>query len=177
MVEHLTRDIHAVGASRAIPDLLRSIFAAELMRPSRRLWIVSAWVSDIHIMDNTSRQFSTICPEWPSGPVRLSTVLGALMKRGTQVILIVNATSHNEDIIARLRATSEEAGDLLTVIQSKELHEKGILGDHFTLDGSMNLTFNGVFVNDERLWYRRDRASVEQRRLELENRWRSQLCS
>jgi phosphatidylserine/phosphatidylglycerophosphate/cardiolipin synthase-like enzyme len=170
-----SRDIHAVGSSRAVLDLLRSLFALELLRPSKRLWIVSPWVSDIFVLDNSGRQYSTVCPEWPAGQIRLSAFLGTLISRGTQVIVVVNETSHNEDVVGRLQLASADMTDRLILIRRQDLHEKGILGDRFTLNGSMNLTYKGVHVNDEYLWYRCDPPSVEQRRLELENRWRDYL--
>lgn len=175
MAAHTSRDIHAVGSSRAVLDLLRSLFSLELLRPSKRLWIVSPWVSDISVLDNSARQYSTVCPEWPAAPIRLSQFLGTLMSRGTQVIVIVNETSHNEDIVRRLQVVSADITARFILIRRQELHEKGILGDRFTLNGSMNLTYKGVHINDEYLWYRCDPPSVEQRRLELENRWRARL--
>lgn len=169
------RDLYEVGSSRAALHLLQSIFVTELLRPSGRLWIVSPWISDIELIDNSARQFSTLCPEWPANKIRVSIVLASLIRRGSHVMLIVNEAHHNDDFVARMRSDNSIPTDLLTIIRSEELHEKGILGDYFTLDGSMNLTFNGVYLNEEHLIYRCDLASVEQRRLELENRWRLHL--
>lgn len=175
MKEHPERDLQDVGSHRATLELLRSLFAAELLRPSKRLWIVSPWVSDIPLIDNTARQFSTLCPEWPAGHIRLSAVLLALMDRGAEVIVVTNEDAHNRELSERLRALVDPEVHRLRLIERKELHEKGILGDHFTLNGSMNFTYNGVFINDENLVYRCDPASVEERRLKLENRWREAL--
>lgn len=172
----LSRDLHEVGSSRTASYLLQSLFIAELIRPSKRLWIVSPWISDIDLIDNTARQFSSICPDWPTNHIRLSTSLVSLMNLGVQVILIVNLDSHNNDFIARMRNAIFPSSSLI-IIRSGELHEKGILGSYFTLNGSMNLTFNGVYINDEYLMYRCDQSSIEQRKLELENRWREYLCS
>ena len=169
------RDLYEVGSSRAALHLLQSIFVTELLRPSRRLWIVSPWISDIELIDNSARQFSTLCPEWPANKVRVSIVLASLIRRGSHVMVIVNEAHHNDDFVARMRSDNSIPTDSLTIIRSEELHEKGILGDYFTLDGSMNLTFSGVYLNEEHLIYRCDLASVEQRRLELENRWRQHL--
>lgn len=177
MAKQDSRSLHRVGTSRAVVELLQSIFVAELLSPGRRLWIVSPWVSDIAVVDNSARSFSTLCPEWPAAPVRLSAVLAALMERGTQVVLIVNETAHNDDILARLEQASSAMPGMLIRQREADLHEKGILGDHFTLNGSMNLTYNGVHVNDEYLTYDCSPAVVEQRRLELENRWRAVVCS
>lgn len=173
MAKQQTRSLHRIGTSRAVLELLQSIFVAELLSPGMRLWIVSPWVSDIAVVDNSARSFSTLCPEWQAAPIRLSAVLTALMERGTQIVLIVNQTSHNDDILARMEQLSSSMPGKLICHREADLHEKGLLGDHFTLNGSMNLTYNGVHVNDEYLIYDCVPAAVEQRRLELENRWRA----
>jgi hypothetical protein len=49
------------------------------------------------------------------------------------------------------------------------------VGDQFTLDGSMNLTFNGVYVNEENLIYRTDPGAVAARQIALMSRWRDEL--
>jgi hypothetical protein len=169
------RDLYEVGSSRAALHLLQSLFIAEVLRPSRRLWIVSPWISDIELIDNSARQFSTLCLEWPATKIRVSIVLASLTCRGSHVIVIVNEAHHNDEFVARMRSDASIPTEALTIIRSEELHEKGILGDYFTLNGSMNLTFSGVYLNEEHLIYRCDLASVEQRRLELENRWRLHL--
>ena len=41
----------------AIADVLAGVFASELCSPSPELWLVSGWVSDVMVLDNSSRQF------------------------------------------------------------------------------------------------------------------------
>lgn len=166
-----SRDLHVVGERRTAKDLLESLLIVELMSPGPEFWIVSAWVSDIEIVDNSARQYGTLCPEWPVGPVRLSQVLLALMSRGTTVYLCTNEDSHNDAIIHTLQAASEDLPGRFVWRRAKELHQKGILGTAFVLDGSMNLTFNGVYVNDEHVIFRTDPAVVAERRLQYHARW------
>lgn len=170
----IIRDLYTAESSRTALYLLRSIFVAEFLQPSKHFWIVSPWVSDIELVDNNSRQFSTLCPEWPANQIRLSSILASLIDRGTRVILVTNNAAHNDDFNSRMQTKCPDT-NLLKIIQAGELHQKGILGDRFTVNGSMNLTFNGVYLNDEHITFRCDVASVEERRLELENRWRSNL--
>lgn len=164
-----SRDLHLVGERRSVLDLLQSLLVLELVNPGPEVWIVSAWVSDIEVVDNRARQFGTICPEWPISWVRLSQVLVSLMARGTTVNLCVNETDHNNHIITTL--TSLAPDGRFVSRRAAVLHEKGILGTNFTLDGSMNLTYNGVYVNDEHLWFRTDPEAVANRRLALYQRW------
>ena len=49
----------------------------ELLLPSRDLWLVSAWISDVPVVDNSGGQFATVAPEWPRSRIRLVPVLPA----------------------------------------------------------------------------------------------------
>lgn len=171
MIRYPSRDLHLVGERRSVLDLLQSLLVLELMNPGPELWIVSAWVSDIDVVDNRARQFGTLCPEWSINWVRLSQVLLSLMMRGTTIRLCVNESDHNGYIIEKMTTLAPLGGHRFDARKASVLHEKGILGTFFTLDGSMNLTYNGVHVNDERLWYRTDPEAVAHRRLELYQRW------
>ena len=71
----------------------------------------------------------------------------------------------------KLRGICEKHPRKLQYAIESDVHEKGILADDFLLSGSMNLTFNGITVNDEHLTLRTDRASVEEWRLVLEQKW------
>jgi hypothetical protein len=166
-----SRDLFGPGQSRAIRDLLQSLFAAELLHPSRRLWLIFGWISDIEILDNRARQFSPLQPDWPSTGIRLSRVLRALVERGGKIILIARDVEHNRSFATQLKPLCTEFDGRLIVTLKPEVHEKGILGDDFLLNGSMNLTHNGVNTNDEHLTLRTDSSSVEEWRVSLEQKW------
>lgn len=168
------RSLHTAGSALVPGDFLQSLFVAELMLPSSRLWISSPWISDVELVDNTGRQFSALSSSWPAGRIRLSAILRTLLERGGRVAIFTNESAHNDEFVARLQPM-RQAFSGLTLVRAPTLHEKGIVGDRFTLDGSMNLTYNGVYVNEEYLVFRTDPAIVAERRLMLENRWRNQL--
>ena len=169
------RDI-AVGHSRDIPrGFLQSLFVGELLAPSRPLWIVSPWISDIELLDNSARQFSALNPNWPASMIRLSRIIETLLERGGKVRIVANDDPHNEDLRSRMASMLERYPSSLHFRQQSDLHAKGITGEGFALDGSMNLTHNGVYRNDEYLIFRTDPASVSQRRLELEHSWEADL--
>lgn len=165
------RDLFGPGQATAIRDLLQSLFVAELLQPSRRLWLAFGWISDIEILDNRARQFSALQPDWPATGVRLSTVFEALLVRGGSVALVLRDVEHNRVFISRLSSLRTKYPTRLKVAIDADVHDKGLLGDDFLLSGSMNLTFNGITVNDEHLTLRTDRASVEEWRLVLEQKW------
>jgi hypothetical protein len=165
------RDLFGPGQTGAIRDLLQSLFIAELLQPSHRLWLAFGWISDVEILDNTARQFAPLHPDWPATGIRLSTVLKALIDRGGKVALVLRDVEHNRVFVERLKQIRTQYPARLQVVLEADVHEKGILGDDFLLSGSMNLTFNGITVNDEHLTLRTDRASVEEWRLVLEQKW------
>lgn len=165
------RDLHGPAQSRAVRDLFQSLFVAELINPSPKLWLFFAWISDVEIIDNSARQFASLEPDWPATPIRLSQVLGALLSRGVQVRLIIREDGHNEYFIARLRALKARFGDTLKWTVEKSFHAKGLLGADYFLSGSMNLTLNGISINDEHLVLRTDPATVAEQAIELEDRW------
>jgi len=170
-----TRDLFGPGQGTAIRDLLQSLFAAELLFPSRRLWLLFGWISDIAILDNRARQFSALQPDWPSSEIRLSSVLKTLLDRGGDIVLVLRDVKHNCEFADRLTAFQQQHPNHLRIHLAPDLHDKGILGDDFLLSGSMNLTFNGITVNDEHLTLRTDRASVEEWRMTLEQKWKDLL--
>jgi hypothetical protein len=134
-------------------DLLQSLFTIELLSPSVVLWLVSAWVSDVPVLDNTAGEFAGIDPAWAARRVRLSEVLVSLASRHCQVVIATNKDPHNRLFLDRLTALALQAGvpDAVHVNQHADLHVKGLLGDDYHLHGSMNFTHNGIHVLAEEL--------------------------
>lgn len=165
------RDIYAERSNLVPGEFLQSLFVAELIRPSSRIWISSPWINDIDLIDNTARQFGALVPSWPASWIRLSDVLGALLDRGAEVVIIANYDTHNVEFLSRIELLREVHLGRVHVIQTVNVHEKGILSDNFTLDGSMNFTYRGVNINQEYLGYRCDSRTVHERRIVLEERW------
>ena len=46
-----------------MPDLLQMLFLSELLAPSRCLWLVSPWISDIPVIDNRIERLSRLRAE------------------------------------------------------------------------------------------------------------------
>jgi hypothetical protein len=82
-----SRDLHGPAQSRAVRDLFQSLFIAELLAPSLKLWLFFAWISDVEIIDNSARQFAALEPDWPAAPIYLSQVLRTVLSRGVQLRL------------------------------------------------------------------------------------------
>lgn len=153
----------AADARNSARELLQLIFVSELLMPSRCLWIVSPWLRDVPVLDNTTGSFLFLCPDFPRSEVRLSRVLRELVERGTTVVIATRADAGNRQVVDGLEGVSR--ADAVIFHERSELHAKGIVGDRYSLIGSMNLTFNGLERLTEMLVFQNDRGSVEQLRL------------
>ncbi|HSH82660.1 MAG TPA: phospholipase D-like domain-containing protein DpdK [Herpetosiphonaceae bacterium] len=133
----------ARNSSLQLSDCLASLLALELISPSRRLYLLSPWISDMALLSSRFGQFRAIMPELGSTELRLAGVLTALAERGAEIrVLCRRGHAYTE---AFLRSLPGE-------VQWRyidTLHEKGLIGDHFYLRGSMNFTYSGVNLNDE----------------------------
>jgi hypothetical protein len=170
-----SRDLHGPAQSRAVRDLLQSLFAAELIHPSPMLWLFFAWISDVEILDNSARQFAGLEPDWPAAPIRLSQVLRALLHRGVQLRLIIREDGHNDYFVARLHELRARYGERVKWTIERMFHAKGLLGKDYFLSGSMNLTLNGISVNGEHIVLRTEPAAVAEQAVQLESQWEGRL--
>jgi phosphatidylserine/phosphatidylglycerophosphate/cardiolipin synthase-like enzyme len=170
------RDLFGPEQTGAIRDLLQSLFVMEVLRPSSRLWLAFGWISDIEVIDNRARQFAALQPDWPASGIRLSQLMSALVEAGGEIALVLREIDHNRQFIDAIQPLRARFPDQVKVAMGAVVHDKGILGDDFLLSGSMNLTYNGVTVNDEHLTLRTDMASVQEWRLALEQKWSKALA-
>jgi hypothetical protein len=153
----------ASDSRNVMSEVLQLIFSAELVAPSKCLWIVSPWLRDIPVLDNRSGAYSSLCPEFPMMQISIGKVVAELLNRGTQVVIATRPEAGNRQVIDGLPLATRE--DQLIFHERAELHAKGIVGDRFALSGSMNLTFNGLERLTEMVSYQTMRSEVEALRL------------
>lgn len=154
-----------------IRELLESIFAAELLLPSRCLWLISPWLTDLELLDNRAGAFGSLDPQWGPRRIRIVEILGRLLEVGSQVVVATRPDQHNETFIRKLDDLSRASGtsDRLVVHRSETLHLKGVLADDFYLSGSMNLTYNGVEILEEGVTLETSAESIGTARIQLLN--------
>ena len=159
---------HSTSSPKVLQELLQNIFIAEFLVPSDEVWIVSPWISNIEVFDNKGGAFSTLCPDWNGISVRLERVLIMLMTVGSKVNVIANALPHNKVFFESLARHAKDFGlsEMLQMNKRETLHTKGIFTNHGSLTGSMNITFNGVNINDEHLIYTISKEAIAQDFLE-----------
>jgi hypothetical protein len=169
-----TRQIFKSAATcpEEVRDLIQLLFACELLAPSRCLWLVSPWITDLDVIDNRDGRFSALEPTWGARPIRLIEVLARLADQGTVLRIAMRpagSTRANADVARKLADLKARLADpdQVRVIEREELHTKGLLGDDYFLAGSMNFTRSGVQVWDERVALHTDRVQVLQAMLEM----------
>lgn len=152
-----------------IQELMQTMFVAEVLQPGEDIWIVSPWISNVVLIDNRSGNFDALNPEWGRREIRLADVLVTLMGYGTRVHIITRNDSSNDSFRTKISDLSIENDlqDLLTVLIHDQLHTKGILLTRGLLMGSMNLTYNGMTINDEWVEFSHDASDLSRTRLEF----------
>ncbi|MGY1680620.1 phospholipase D-like domain-containing protein DpdK [Geodermatophilus sp. SYSU D01176] len=153
----------------AIGDVLTAALLSELCAPSPEFWLVTGWVTDIPIIDNSFRQFDDVLGLESRSTLSLSEVFALLTRQDTHLHVAVRQDPHNLSFVDRLRRTC--VADHLHLYSSSELHEKIMIGWNWVLKGSMNFTWNGTQLNEEALDLEVDPANAARQRLEVRTRW------
>lgn len=164
----MTRYIYTSAASREIPDLLQSILTAELIRPSRQLFLASPWVSDITVIRNRSNEFLVLEPQWARKDISFTDAIAFLIDHGTNFHLETRKTDFNEEFVKTIKS---KASKPFEVRYNAILHRKGLLGDNYFLGGSMNFTFNGITTYDEFIQYTSNPDEVAENRIVWNRGW------
>jgi hypothetical protein len=172
-VNRVIRKSRAQSAGEAL-DLLGALFSAELISPSICLWLVSPWISDVDIIDNTAGTYSALTRHGRR-PIRLTEVLVTLATEGTQVVVATTSDTHNDTFRRRLRLLASDLrvdDDIRVVVDATgSLHTKALTGDNYALLGSMNITHNGIHLREEHIELRTDAAYVAQARMDAFDRF------
>ena len=150
--------------------LLEIVLAAECLRPSKILWVVSPWISDVPVFDNRGGSFGLVLSDAGERELRLSEILIRLADRGTQIVIAMRDDKKNGAFRAALAAATK-GGEAIAISESNELHEKTLAGDDFVLTGSMNFTQAGLDWNEEQVTLDTDPETVAAARRDLRSRW------
>jgi phosphatidylserine/phosphatidylglycerophosphate/cardiolipin synthase-like enzyme len=126
--------------------------------------VLSPWISDIDVVDNSAGQFKSILPGMPSRRIRLTEVLLELARRGCDVRVLIRDADSNALVLRRLEDAGGN-GPRPTVKIHPYLHDKGIVGDRFHIQGSMNFTYFGQAVNDEGVTLTQDPHAIAEARI------------
>lgn len=168
-----TRKIYkgAVTSQHAVREVLTMVFAQELLAPSKEVFIVAPWISNIIIFDSQIGQYATLNPEWAKREIRLVEVLVAIAANGTSLHIHTRPDDHNKVFKRRIQEALGDAGlldQLRWTDRNALLHTKGVLTDRVLIDGSMNLTESGVALNEEAVTVSFNPAQVAEARVHFD---------
>ena len=158
------------GQTRLVNDLVQVLLISELLDPSSELLVLSPWISDIVVIDNSAGQFKSLLPGMPARPIRFTEVLNELARRGTRVRLVIRDDDKNAVVRAQIEDVPT-SGSRPEVVIRDILHDKGILSDCFHVHGSMNFTYFGQAVNEEGVTVTSDPDSIARARLDYQRRF------
>ena len=160
----------SVTSQDVVHELVQIMFLSELLSPSQEIWLVSPWISDFVLLDNRDGRFDAINPQWQRRQIRLVDYVLQVMTHGTRTIIVTRPDPHNQTFLNRLSDRALESGldDQIQVILRERLHTKGILTKASLLLGSMNLTYNGLNLNDESVYYETATNAIAKAKVEFE---------
>jgi hypothetical protein len=160
------------GGKGAVAEIIEAAFAAELLDPSPELWVVSPWISDVPVLDNTTDGYATLCADFARGRIPVSQVLAELIVRGTRVNVVTRPDEGGAIVRATTALVGERGVARLRHVTSADVHVKVILSKWMELRGSMNLTFSGTEVLDELESFTTDAHDIAVTRTELQSKYR-----
>src|SRR4051812_19036856 len=85
-----------------LKELLQTMFASEALLTGTKIWVVSPWVTNVALIDNRAGNFDALNPEWGHREVRVAEILGFLMTRGSQVVVVTRNLEINTGLITAL---------------------------------------------------------------------------
>jgi hypothetical protein len=158
---------------RELADLIRGLFALELLSPSKLVYLVSAWITNVEVFDNRDASFNGLDRDLAPRRIFLAEVLIALALKGAIVRVVTNDDVHNVAFLQELRQLSKSRGcaGRVTICTVSDLHVKGLVTDSFHLSGSMNFTFNGINVNGEEVVLFTTPDDVQRAQIDYEQRY------
>ncbi|NJC70845.1 phosphatidylserine/phosphatidylglycerophosphate/cardiolipin synthase family protein [Planosporangium thailandense] len=155
-------------------DLLGALFSAELVSSSRCLWLVSPWISDVDIIDNSAGTYPALTRHGRRR-IRLAEILVTLAAEGTRVVVATTSDGHNDTFRRRLTLLAGDlrVGEKINVVvdTTRSLHTKALTGDDYALVGSMNITHNGIHLREEYVELRTEPDFVAQARMDAFDRY------
>lgn len=158
------------GQTRLVSDLLQTLLVAELLDPSTELLVLSPWISDIVVIDNSAGQFRSLLPGMPARQIRFTEGLIELARRRTRVRIVVRDDEKNAVVRSRIGGAPSSSPRPEVIIRDI-LHDKGLLSDRFHVYGSMNFTYFGQAVNEEGVTVTSDTDAIARAKVDYLRRY------
>jgi hypothetical protein len=149
-----SREVWSKKGSFHARELLASLFASLLLGRSacKPLYVFSAYLSDFPLFDNAFGQFQALFTrdralgEKPE--ILFSEALGEISSF-MPVRIVAVQTDTAEAFLQRVLRRDHPG--IMASMATSLYHEKGMLCELFYVQGSMNFTFSGVYLRDEKI--------------------------
>ena len=161
--------LHGPLGERQLKETLSDLLVGLTISPDQ-IWLVSPWVTDFDLLDNRSGHWDAIFPAWGLGFVSFSELLVAAMEIGCELNLVTNRDSLNDEFCGKIRSKLGRK-DMFKHQLVDRVHTKGLLCSSFFLSGSMNFTYSGANINDERIVLNLDNELIAEARLEFQSQY------
>lgn len=145
-----SRDIWSPGGGAVLADAIASVLAMLLLRSDDRrpVYFSSPWITDFPLYRNRFREYAALFPRLADeDEIWFSDYLVRLASEREVRVL----TADNEYSKTFLRTPKLETSRLTAKLAEGPYHEKGILAPGVYIEGSMNITYRGVFINREKV--------------------------
>ncbi len=158
-------------ASDVISAMVQNVLASALLARPAQVYLISAWVSDVEVLDNTAGRFRALLPELPETGIRLSEALCELARGGSDVKVICWETDHNNTFRDRLVTRSSNLP--IDIRMAEHQHNKMLIIEGLAaITGSMNFTWYGFNENGEDVVLEREAARVAERLAYARRAWK-----
>ena len=150
-------------------NILASTFSGLILKPED-IYFVTAWFSDIDLLDNRSGDYSSLNWEWGRRHVTNIDLLTTAVHSGCKLYLCVKKDEKNETALNKINNLLGDH-ERFFLKQSKDLHVKGLVTESVNIDGSANHTFFGVNKNEESIKVTNNKKSISNARINFRNKY------
>lgn len=128
---------------RCAARIFQSLLIADLLGPRGPLLVALNRWDDGTVVDNTQGGFSTLCPDWPHGPVALSGALAQFLRVGRPVHLVVRP-GVDMPFVGRLLRTVDRLGLDGLQVRRGEVANEAICSSAFVAEGALEALLAGT---------------------------------
>lgn len=132
---------------REFAELVQIVAAAELLRPSRRLWLAASELANSPILDNRAGAFSSLEPTWSERWIGAFELFARNLALGGEIVVVTSPES------TRRLEMSFPANPRLFVRTLPLGAATGIAGDGYWLTGKLAWLPAGVAVVEEGVFF------------------------
>lgn len=154
---------------RQFKDVLSSLLLVNFLDKDE-VWIVSPWITDFDLIDNSVNQWNTLAPNFEPRIIRFSEVLISLARAGVHIYIVTRDDPINIPFLSNLKYQLSGKHEL-NVCFKQSLHTKGVLSRNAFIEGSLNLTYSGVESNDESVVLHTDPQIISNAFLEFKQQY------